>query len=57
MSKKLHNQKNWKIYTFEPFKESISKLKENIKLDPFNYNIILNNVAVSNESVCNFRNL
>lgn len=51
MSKKLHNKKkNWKIHTFEPFKESYSKLKENIKLDPFNYNIILNNVAVSNES-------
>lgn len=51
MSKKLHNQKkNWKIHTFEPFYESFSKLKENINLDPFNHKIILNNVAVSNES-------
>ncbi len=51
MSKKLRNQKkNWKIHTFEPFNESFLKLQENIKLDPFNHKINLNNVAVSNES-------
>lgn len=51
MSKKLHYQKKkWKVHTFEPFNESFSKLKENIKLDPFNHNINLNNVAVSNET-------
>jgi len=49
MSKSLQNvKKKWKIHTFEPFEESFSRLQENINLDPFKSNIVLNNVAVSN---------
>lgn len=44
------NKKNWKIHSFEPFKETFLRLKKNVNLDPFNSNIILNNLAVSDIS-------
>ena len=48
MSKSLQNiKRKWKIHTFEPSDESFSRLQENINLDPFNSNIVLNKVAVS----------
>ena len=50
MSKSLQNiKKKWKIHTFEPSDESFSRLQENINLDPFSSNIVLNNVAVSDK--------
>ena len=51
MSKKLKkSNKKWRIHSFEPFEESFSRLQENINLDPYNKNIIINNLAVSNIS-------
>ncbi len=51
MSKTLQkNKKNWKIHSFEPFRESFLRLQKNISLDPCNKNIILNNLAVSDTS-------
>ncbi len=48
MSKSLKkNEKKWRIHTFEPFEESFNKLKENINMNPFKENIILNEIAVS----------
>ena len=44
------NGKNWKIHCFEPFQESFLRLQKNVNLDPFNKNIILNNLAVSDTS-------
>lgn len=44
------NGKNWKIHCFEPFQESFIRLQKNVNLDPFNKNIILNNLAVSDIS-------
>ena len=44
------NGKNWKIHCFEPFQESFLRLQKNVNLDPFNKNIILNNLAVSDIS-------
>ena len=47
MSKKLQTtNKEWKVHTFEPFKETFLKLEENINLDPHKNNIKLNNLAV-----------
>ena len=43
------SNKNWKIHTFEPFIESFERLQENVNLDPYKKNIMLNNVAVSEE--------
>ena len=55
MSKVLqNNKKKWKIHTFEPFNESFKKLRENVNLDPFSSNIVLNNVAVSNNKGSSF---
>ena len=49
MSKSLQNsKKNWKIHSFEPFKDTFLKLQQNINLDSFKHNIVLNNLAVSN---------
>ena len=51
MSKTLQKKKiKWRVHSFEPFQESFLRLQENINLDTFNSNIILNNVAVSDES-------
>ena len=51
MSKSLRkSKKNWRIHIFEPYRESFKKLKENIDLDPFKNNIILNEIAVSDKS-------
>ena len=48
MSKTLQNyKKNWKIHTFEPFEESFLRLQENVNLDPFKNNILLNKLAIS----------
>ncbi len=48
MSKKLQSlKKKWKVHTFEPFEESFLRLEENVNLDPFKSNIVLNDVAVS----------
>ena len=44
------NGKNWKIHCFEPFEESFLRLQKNVNLYPFNKNIILNNLAVSDIS-------
>ena len=43
------SNKNWKIHTFEPFIESFERLQENVNLDPYKKNIMLNTVAVSEE--------
>ncbi len=51
MSKVLEkNKKKWKVHTFEPFKESFLRLKENINLYSFKTNILLNEMAVSDTS-------
>ena len=57
MSKKLkRSNTKWRIHSFEPFEESFFRLKENVNLDTFNSNIIVNNVAVSNTSgIQNFK--
>lgn len=44
------NGKNWKIHCFEPFEELFLRLQKNVNLYPFNKNIILNNLAVSDIS-------
>ena len=41
------NKKKWKIHTFEPLEESFNRLKENVNLDPFKSNILLNEMAIS----------
>ncbi len=43
-------QKKWKVHTFEPFEESFLRLQENINLNHFNSNVVINNVAVSDRS-------
>lgn len=43
-------QKKWKIHTFEPTAESFLRLQENVNLNHFNSNVVLNNVAVSDRS-------
>lgn len=42
------NKRKWKVHTFEPFKETFLKLKENINLHPYKKKILLNEMAVSN---------
>jgi len=51
MSKSLQKvKKKWKVHTFEPFKESFLRLKENVDLNHLRSNIIINNLAVSDKS-------
>ncbi|MDA9801517.1 FkbM family methyltransferase [Candidatus Pseudothioglobus singularis] len=41
---------NWTIHSFEPFKKTFSRLKDNIDITFKNHNIELNNVGLSNKS-------
>ena len=51
MSKSLQKvKKKFKIHTFEPFKESFLRLKENVDLNHLSSNAIINNLAVSDKS-------
>ena len=50
MSRALRKfNKEWKIHSFEPFSESFKRLQENVYLNTFNRNVVLNNVAVSDK--------
>lgn len=51
MAKELNSgNSNWKIHSFEPYKQTFSRLKENIELSQHIQNIELNNVGLADKS-------
>ena len=51
MAKELNSgNSNWKIHSFEPYKQTFSRLKENIELSQHIENIELNNVGLADKS-------